>query len=267
MSHGRGDVKIDLLQESRFWIRIFKEHALFIKLGLPCDRTDLINEAEGLYQELSTLEDVLMARRNLDSRLVQEIGAMVSELIEFKERVLRMQLQCEMYANLFPLLIDHIRREAVRFLQLLRTGTLTPPGGSLLTQLIRTEVFWLRIMREHIDFIRQLLDPSERTLIRALEDLNVRFSDALETARELRSMSESRPNYFNRAIRFTEELEPLVRELRDLKAQAFELLLQCRILSAVSSPLLLDHVRREADKFLEDLRVVQRELERFESPR
>ena len=107
MPNGRGDGRIDLLQESRFWIRIFKEHALFIKLGLPCDRTDLINEAQTLFDELSALETELMARRNLDSRLAQEIAATVSELIEFKERVLRMQIQCEMYANLFPLLIDH----------------------------------------------------------------------------------------------------------------------------------------------------------------
>ncbi|HHT84749.1 MAG TPA: DUF2935 domain-containing protein [Firmicutes bacterium] len=266
MPNGRGDGRIDLLQESRFWIRIFKEHALFIKLGLPCDRTDLINEAQTLFDELSALETELMARRNLDSRLAQEIAATVSELIEFKERVLRMQIQCEMYANLFPLLIDHIRREAVRFLELLRTGRLTPPGPNLLAELIDTLVFWLRIMREHIDFIRQVLDPSERALVMVLENLETRFSDALETARELRSMSEVRPDYFNRAIRFAEEIEPLVRELRDLKAQAFELLLQCRILSAVSSPLLLDHVRREADKFLEDLRVIRQELQRFESP-
>ena len=88
MPNGRGDGRIDLLQESRFWIRIFKEHALFIKLGLPCDRTDLINEAQTLFDELSALETELMARRNLDSRLAQEIAATVSELIEFKERAL-----------------------------------------------------------------------------------------------------------------------------------------------------------------------------------
>ena len=76
-------------------------------------------------------------------------------------------------------------------------------------------------------------------------------------------MSDPRPDYFNRALRFAEEIEPLVRELRDLKAQAFEMLLQCRILSAVPSPLLLDHVRREADKFLEDLRTVRQQLRGF----
>ncbi len=263
MPEDRGDGRIDLLQESRFWIRIFKEHALFIRLGLPCDRADLINEAQSLFDELSALEDVLMARRNLDPRLIQEIAAVVSDLIEFKARVLRMQLQCDMYANLFPLLIDHIRREAVRFLEVLRTGSLWQPGSYLLTELIETLVFWLRIMREHIDFIRQLLDPSERDLIRVLEGIRIRFDDALETARDLQSMSDPRPDYFNRALRFAEEIEPLVRELRDLKAQAFEMLLQCRILSAVPSPLLLDHVRREADKFLEDLRTVRQQLRGF----
>ncbi|MGB4657187.1 MAG: DUF2935 domain-containing protein [Bacillota bacterium] len=263
MSHGRGAGQVDLLQESRFWVRIFKEHALFIRLGLPCDRTDLISEAQTLFDELSALEDVLMARRSLDSRLAGEIASVVSELIAFKDRVLRLQLQCEMFPNFFPLLIDHIRREAVRFLEVLKTGRLAPTDVNTLTGLIETEVFWLRIMREHIAFIRHLLDPSERTLISSLETIGTRFSDALETARELRTMSMSHPDYFNRVIRFTEEIEPLVKELRDLKAQAFQLLLECKILSAVSSPLLLDHVRREADKFLEDLQVVRRELERL----
>ncbi|HHY11489.1 MAG TPA: DUF2935 domain-containing protein [Firmicutes bacterium] len=260
------DQRIDLLQESRFWIRIFKEHSLFIRLGLPCDRLDLISEAQGFFEELSALEDVLMARRNLDSRLVQEIRIAVTDLVEFKERILRMLIQCEIHANMFPLLIDHIRREAVRFLRLLETGRLTSPGRHLLTQLMGTEVFWLRIMKEHIEFIQHLLDPSERVLLRTLEAMRIRFSGALDTARDLRSMSESNPDYFNTVIRFTDEVMELVRQLRDVKAQAYELLLQCRMLSAIPSPLLADHVRREADKFLEDLKVVRQELQRFETP-
>lgn len=258
--------RIDLLHESRFWIRIFKEHSLFIKLGLPCDRLDLIAEAQGFFEELAALEDVLMTRRSLDSRLVQEIRAVVLDLIEFKERVLRMVLQCDISANLFPLLIDHIRREAVRFLRVLETGRLTPPGQHLLAQLLEAEVFWLRIMKEHIEFIQHLLDPSERTLLGSLETMRIRFSEALESARDLRSMSESNPDYFNTAMRFTDEIVEPVRQLRDVKAQAYELLLQCKVLSIIASPLLADHVRREADKFLEDLKIIRQELRRFKAP-
>ncbi len=261
-----GGPRIDLLQESRFWIRIFKEHSLFIKLGLPCDRPDLIFEAERFFDELSALEEVLSTRRNLDSRLVQELRSIVSDLIEFKGHILRLQLQCELLPNLFPLLIDHIRREAVRFLRLLEVGSLTKPGRYLLAQLLEEEVFWLRIMKEHIEFIQHLLDPSERALLSGLEAMRIRFAEALETARDLESMAEADPDYFNTAIRFTDEIVEPVRQLRDAKAQVHQLLLQCKVLSAVPSPLLADHVRREADKFLEDLRVIREELRRFEAP-
>ena len=258
--------KIDLLQESRFWIRIFKEHSLFIKLGLPCDRLDLISEAQGFFEELAALEDVLMVRRSLDSRLVQEIRSVVSDLIEFKNRILQTLLQCEISASLFPLLIDHIRREAVRFLQRLEIGRVPLPERNLLFRLLEEEVFWLRIMKEHIEFIQHLLDPSERRLLGSLEAMRIRFSEALETARDLSSMSESNPDYFNTAIRFTDEIVEPVRQLRDVKAQAYELLLQCKVLNVIPSPLLADHVRREADKFLEDLGVIRQELRRFEAP-
>ena len=79
-------------------------------------------------------------------------------------------------------------------------------------------------------------------------------------------MSEVDPDYFNTAIRFTDEIVEPVRQLRDAKAHVYQLLLQCKVLSAIPSPLLADHVRREADKFLEDLRVIREELGRFEAP-
>lgn len=260
---GQGYSGVDLLRETRFWIRIFKEHALFMRLGFPCDRMDLIGEAQGLFEELEELENRLQGRINLDSRLMQEVAAAVSDLIDFKSRVLRMQLQCEISTSLFPLLVDHIRREAVRFLELLQQSGSTQPAAYYPVRLIQELVFWLRIMGEHIDFIRHLLDPSERELIAVLETIRDRFDSVLDTARDLRSMSEVRPEHFNRAIRFTEDIEPLVVELRDLKRQAYEMLLQCRILSIVPSPLLLDHVRREADKFLEELRTIRQHLQRY----
>jgi hypothetical protein len=258
--------KVDLVQESRFWIRIFKEHALFIKLGLPWDRPDLIAEAQRFFEEFSALEDILRNSRNLDSRLAQRIRDTVLDLVEFKGLILRLQIQCEISTCLFPLLMDHIRREAVRFLKVLEIGSLTRPGHHLLAQLLEEEVFWLRIMKEHIEFVQHLLDPSERGLLESLEAMKIRFSQALETARDLESMAETDPDFFNTAIRFTDEIVEPVQQLRDAKAQVYKLLLECKVLSTIPSPLLADHVRREADKFLEDLRVIREEMQRFAAP-
>jgi len=45
------------LQEARFWTRIMKEHAIFIKLELPCDRTELIGESEKFIEVFQDLQD------------------------------------------------------------------------------------------------------------------------------------------------------------------------------------------------------------------
>jgi hypothetical protein len=131
--------------------------------------------------------------------------------------------------------------------------------------LLEQEVFWLRIMKEHIEFIIHLLDPSERELINQAEELRRTFSRLLETARDLESMAETRPRTFNTVVRFTQDVISNTRALRDFKGAAFELAKLCELLGIVSSPLLLDHVRREADKFLNELNVLLPELRRCSS--
>jgi hypothetical protein len=53
-------------------------------------------------------------------------------------------------------------------------------------------------------------------------------------------------------VQFTDTLVTRVTALRDFKAAAYELAVLCRVLSVVPTPLLLDHIRREADKFLDE---------------
>jgi len=162
-------------------------------------------------------------------------------------------LECELRDALTPLFVDHITREARLFLERLRNLTSTDPIKDLLS----IEVFWLRIMKEHIEFIRQLLDPSERELIQEVNAFNSEFSRLLETARDLQSMEKSKPSKFNRVIRFTNNVVDATIRLRNFKATARELVVLCKVLSLVPDPLLLDHVRREADKFLEEIQQIQ----------
>ena len=50
-------IKNGRLQEIRFWITIMKEHALFIRVSLPCDRTSLIEEAQYFFELFKGLEE------------------------------------------------------------------------------------------------------------------------------------------------------------------------------------------------------------------
>lgn len=250
------------LEEARFWSRIMQEHALFIKLGLPSDQQELREEAQVLIDVFMELRRRLQRVSRLEGQLLEDLIRAVRAIIEFKAKILRDLIQCraEPGSN-YPLLLDHIRREAVRFINFLQRPVPQDPLSMLLEQ----EVFWLRIMKEHIEFIIHLLDPSERELINQAEELRRTFSRLLETARDLESMAETRPRTFNTVVRFTQDVISNTRALRDFKGAAFELAKLCELLGIVSSPLLLDHVRREADKFLNELNVLLPELRRCSS--
>lgn len=238
------------LTEALFWSRIMQEHALFIKLGLPASEPELIEKAQEFIDRFKELRKRLNRVCRLEGDLLRDLIDAVKDIIEFKAKLLRALIQCKAEpGSNYPLLLDHIRREAMHFLELLQKPVAEKP----LFMLLQEQVFWLRIMKEHIEFIIHLLDPSERELINQAEGLRRTFSRLLETARDLESMAETKPKTFNTVLRFTKDVIAAATELRNFKAAAFELAELCKLLSIVSTPLLLDHVRREADKFLDEM--------------
>ncbi|HHT02188.1 MAG TPA: DUF2935 domain-containing protein [Firmicutes bacterium] len=243
----------NLMRDARFWTRIMREHALFIKIGLPEDQTELRERANYFIERFRSLEERLNADPVLEAPLRNELSATVGEFIAYKRRLLRMLVQCQLRVPLYPLLIDHIMREAVRFKHLLDCQSQSGSFQFVMEQ----EVFWLRIMKEHVEFIIHLLDPSERTLLATAHEFRRTFARLLETARDLLSMTESDPRRFNTLNRFTNEVREQTRLLRDFKAVAHELTVLCRLLSIIPDPLLVDHVRREADKFLQELQELE----------
>ncbi len=238
------------LQEIRFWVTIMKEHSLFIAAGLPCDQPQLIAEARAFFQRFKALEAKVKHATVIGPKLLAEIINAVKALIAFKRGLLKMILQCQIRTAILPLFLDHITREAIHFLEIL----VNPPKPvNSIRQILERAVFWLRIMKEHIEFIIHLLDPSERQLIEQAEAFLEVFRRLLETARDLESMSEADPRFFNAAVRFIFEVNDRTNELRDFKALAHELVVLCRVLSIIPDPVVTDHVRREADKFLKEL--------------
>src|SRR5690606_8687904 len=86
-----------------------------------------------------------------------------------------------------PLLVDHIRREAEYFIMTL-TRINKGIDDPIEAEIVRENIFWLRIMADHSRFIRHLLDPSERNLIRAADQFAGEFDTLLAQARDLESM-------------------------------------------------------------------------------
>lgn len=243
------------LEEIRFWSRIMKEHSLFLKLGFYCEDTKLIDEANRFYNIFEEIENQSLAfSPDTDPQRIFEFNKIVYNAVchiwAFKRKVLGLIIQCKIGGNNFPLLVDHVSREAAYFmkrLEQLNTGTL----DALPDAIINENVFFLRIMADHAKFINHLLDPSERKLVEQARDFSHDFDQLLFQAQDLDSM---RPQSQTQPLldQFVDTNRVSVRQLRDFKKTARDLIEACRIKSIIPA-LLADHVFREATHFLEIL--------------
>lgn len=172
--------------------------------------------------------------------LNQEAIRLLDGLISLKEQTLNKVLCCQMFTMNYPLLLEHITREAKLYrdyvCRLEEKGDLDPQS------IQQTEAFWNRIMMEHALFIRGLLDPSENQLIETADSFANDYA---------RLLAESR-NAQDRAITNDDPLQETIR-FRDFKAAGARGIEACKIRSVIL-PLLADHVLREANHYIRLLR-------------
>lgn len=173
--------------------------------------------------------------------LNQQAIELTSALIDFKTSIIDNVSSCQMFTVNYPLLIDHIRREAqlyVRSLQRLQDKELI----NLEVETLEQESFWNRIMAEHSKFIRGLLDPTEEELIEIANNFGNKFDDLTKDA--LQALDKTIP-----LAQVTKDSIDETIKIRDFKKQGTQGLLDCKIKSIII-PLLGDHVLREANHFL-----------------
>lgn len=241
------------LDEVRFWSRIMKEHSLFLKLGFRCDDTQLIQEANQFFRIFENIEQRAHSFTNQTDpeqirRFNSEVQQAATGIFAFKRKVLGLILTCQLPgANNFPLLVDHVSREANYFrkrLVELNEGKLKPLADAI----IKENVFFLRIMADHAKFIGHLLDPSERKLVDMAQEFSNDFDQLVFQAVDLDGM---RPQSQTVPLldQFLDQNRVSVVSLRDFKKTARDLIEECRIKSIIH-PLLADHVFREAERFL-----------------
>ena len=153
-------------------------------------------------------------------------------LISFKQNILNDVRSCRMFTMNYPLLIEHILREA----KLYRSYVAAIENGTLTHSFMRdTEQFWNRIMMEHAMFIRGLLDPSENELIEASDTFAQEYARLLEQARAKNDLTQAS---LRETLRF-----------RDFKQAGTIGIQRCEIQSTIL-PLLADHVLREANHYI-----------------
>lgn len=158
-------------------------------------------------------------------------------LINFKERLLNNVLCCKVFTANYPLLIEHILREAKLYRQYVM---MLQRGENINCQdMKQVELFWNQIMMEHALFIRGLLDPTENDLITTANDFAEDYKKLLEEAK----------NMTDATIKsVTDKTIAETQKYIEFKTAGTEGIKDCNIKSIIL-PLLADHVLREANHY------------------
>lgn len=178
---------------------------------------------------------------NLNERAI----AATNRIIKYKSNLLKNVLSCKVFTFNYPLLIEHILREA-EFYKSMLLKLQNRTTIDIVDDMIQQEIFWNKIMAEHSKFIRGLLDPTENNLINTSNNFASKFDELTKEAMELTENKSKFPKVTENSLKAT-------KEIRDFKKQGTEGLIGCNIRS-ILYPLLGDHVLREANHYIRILK-------------
>lgn len=244
--------------DARFAADILAEHALFFALLMPeelaaKERAEALRFKDSFGQLYDRIDTAGPPARSDVKAFTGQMTEPIKQFIEYKARLGEAQTTGKLRSLVWPLFFDHTRHEAERWER--RFDDLAR-GES---EFDRKEVvsFWTNIMDEHARFVAHLLDPDEYELIeKAFSTANV--------FRQLRDDSiggtiealGQEPGTVLDSLAQNPDVDAVMsaaQTILDFKTQAVRDIEAGRIKSIIE-PRLADHVRREALKFLNELK-------------
>jgi hypothetical protein len=244
--------------DARFATDIMAEHALFFSLLMPQEVAGQEHaEALRFAKIFADLHQQIAAaappERGQLKQFANNVVEQIKPFIEYKARLGDAQRSGKLRSLVWPLFFDHTQHEAERWTRRLNS---LAQGESELDRAEVTE-FWTNIMDEHARFVAHLLDPDEYELIetamktsRVFADLHrggiggVMAATAHEPGTVVGSLVQN-PE--------TDAVLSAAETILDFKTKAVRDIEAARIKSIID-PRLADHVRREALKFVDELK-------------
>lgn len=239
--------------DARFATDIMAEHALFFALLMPRElaaqeRAEALRFSEvfgALYHQIDAA--AAPPERSELKGFANNVVEQIKPFIEYKAKLGDSQRSGKLRSLVWPLFFDHTQHEAERWTRRLNT---LAQGES---ELDRKEVtkFWTNIMDEHARFVAHLLDPDEYELIETAMKTSRVFADlhhgaiGAATVRESGTVVVQNPE--------TSAVLTAAETILDFKTKAARGIEAARIKSIID-PRLADHVRREALKFVDELK-------------
>jgi hypothetical protein len=246
--------------DARFAADIMSEHGLFFALLMPeevaaTERRQALEFSKTFATMFDQIDQSGPPERTDVKSFVGKVTEAIKPFIEYKARLGEAQRQGKLRSLVWPLFFDHTQHEAERWTRRLESLALGEP------EFDRSEVvkFWCNIMDEHARFVAHLLDPDEFKIIEKAMGVS-RVFDALGSdspagtiAATLREPATVVGSLIQNPE--TDAVLSAAETILDFKTETARNIEAARIKSIID-PRLADHVRREALKFVDELKRV-----------
>jgi|SRR5688572_24244921 len=244
--------------DARFATDIMAEHAFFFALLMPQEiaaeeRAQALHFSE-LFTRLHEQINVTAPPERGEVRtFATKVVEQIKPFIEYKARLGDAQRSGKLRSLVWPLFFDHTQHEAERWTSRLEMLS----GGESEFDKAEVTKFWTNIMDEHCRFIAHLLDPDEYELIEKAMSASRVFADLHEGGLSgVAAATVQEPGTVINALIENPETSAVLsaaETILDFKTKAARGIEAARIKSIID-PRLADHVRREALKFVDELK-------------
>jgi hypothetical protein len=221
--------------DNLFWNDIMMEHAIFFQMLMPGSELDGPRRQAQEFQRLFASQLQLSSEIDPGNYVAfnQRSIDLAKRFSAYKKQMREQQVEAKIRSLVWPLFFEHTAREADRFAARLALY------NKRQIEFDRAEVvdFWSKTMGEHSGFIANLLDPGEKLLHDQAHKMQKAF---LETGfKEVRG----------------DAVMKAAQEILDFKTVGEKGIKSGKIKSIIH-PSLASHVRREAVKFVDELKRV-----------
>lgn len=246
--------------DARFATDIMAEHGTFFALLMPeevaaKERKQALGFSAKFMELFQKIDSSTPPDKSDLKSFVSKVVEEIKPFIEYKNKQHEAQTSGKLRSLVWPLFFEHTRKEAERWVRRLQNLAKGEP------EFDRKEVanFWNNIMDEHARFVAHLLDPDELSLVK-------KATDTSDVFRELNgggiggalSATVKQPGTIVDSLIKNPEMDAVLsaaETILDFKTQAARDIEKAKIKSIID-PRLADHVRREALKFVDELKRV-----------
>lgn len=244
--------------DARFATDIMAEHGLFFALLMPPEiaskeRGEALNFSKKFTKLYQSIDSTTPPQRSDIKSFISKVVEQIKPFIEYKNIQHEAQTSGKLRSLVWPLFFEHTRKEAERWVKRLENLAKGESGFD------KKEVikFWTNIMDEHARFVAHLLDPDEFALIETATKTSNVFKElngggiggaVSATIKEPGTVTDSlikNPE--------TDAVLSAAETILDFKTKAARDIEKAKIKSIID-PRLSDHVRREALKFVDELK-------------